>query len=237
MSATGRGSEREENDEYFTRYPVALAICEQLRADWFSIRNPRLILEPSAGRGAFVGAAAEILQPSFLHWNDRNTALMLREHRKRAVQNVGKNSSVTTSKRDYLTLTPERIGGRPDLIIGNPPYTFAEEHVRKSIELLADDGILAFLLRLNFLAGIERGGDLYQKYKPSVIYVLDKRPTFKTGYRVDKNGKRVKVTTDSCEYGVFVWKKSVLDLPPLVKWIRWSHYLTRFKNDPARIEV
>src|SRR6185369_1754246 len=110
-----------------------------------------------------------------------------------------------SSRRDYLDLGPEHMPRSPDLIVGNPPFTVFESHVLRSLELLSDGGVLAFLLRLNCLSGIERSGFLWKNYPPAFVYPLDKRPHFLDGYRINKKGKRVKLGADSCEYGMFVW--------------------------------
>ena len=59
-------------------------------------------------------------------------------------------------------------------IITNPPYSIAEEFVRKSIEVLQSGHKVAMLLRLNFLEGQKRR-KLFEKYNPCRIYVFSKR--------------------------------------------------------------
>lgn len=231
MSSTGRGSEREPEDQYFTRYPLALAICEKLREDGV-VSSPNTILEPSAGAGSFVSAAAEVWKPRRMCWNDLDTGLILQEHHQRACEN---SDEMIRLNQDFLTLHGGH--GHFDLAVGNPPYKHSEAHVRHAISLLAPGGVLAFLLPVNFLAGIKRVGALYQGHPPEYVYVLDKRPQFVDGYRINKHGKRVKKGTDSNEYGVFVWRKERPEFEPVVRWLQWSKYLQRFKNVVARVEV
>jgi hypothetical protein len=97
------------------------------------------------------------------------------------------------------------------LIIGNPPYKFAETFVRKSYDMLSDDGKMIFLLRLGFLASQVRGRGLWQTHKPRRIYVCSRRPSF-TG-----NTK-----TDATEYAVYVWEKNCM-VNPTLHWMDWEY--------------
>ena len=229
MSSTNRGAEREEEDRYFTRYPVALGICEALNG--YGIAAAGKILEPSAGAGAFVSAAAEVWQPTTLVWNDINTKLILPEHEERA---RGFTENLVSLESDFLLMPAT---GDYDLVVGNPPYSEAEKHVRKALTMIHEDGIVAFLLRVNFLAGIERTAGLWAEHPHEFMGVLDKRPKFVDGYRINKHNKKVKKGTDSCEYAVFVWRKERPEYEPVTRWIQWSKYEKRFKNTVARIEV
>jgi hypothetical protein len=190
MSSTGRGGERKTDDTYFTRYPCALAICEQLRDD-----------------GVF----------------------LLPEHAENATRIIS---------GDFLRYETDKPY---DAIIGNPPYSEAEAHVRHAITLLKQESHAAvcFLLRLNFLAGIERNGwskkdnrytgdGFYDIHKPEYVYVLDKRPPFID----DAKGKN---RTDSCEYGVFVWRSHTPDFEPTIRFIRWRGHLEQWEMSAEKI--
>ena len=243
MSSTGRGSEREENDVYLTRYPLALAICEKLKADGVIVA-PSVMMEPSAGGGSFVSAMAEVWAPRTLYCNDLNSGLILPEHEDRARfcierAHLGRHEShgkLISLEGDFLQIEQRNVPGI-QAIVGNPPFTFAEQHVRHAISLLAPGGALAFLLPVNFLSGIKRVGGLYREHPPEYVYVIDKRPQFVDGYRINKHGKRVKKGTDSNEYGVFVWRKERPEFEPVIRWLQWSKYLQRFKNKVERIEI
>lgn len=78
---------------------------------------------------------------------------------------------------------------RFDVIITNPPFSLAEEFVRKALKH-ADHVVM--LLRLAFLESRRR--ELFHADHPSDVYVLSRRPSFMA------NG-----ATDSCAYGWFVW--------------------------------
>ncbi len=221
MSSTNRGNERNADDMYFTRWPCALAICEKLRDDGI-VLDDALLLEPSCGKGAFVGAMHDVFRPKGLHALDVNEHLLLPEYNQLATLRI------TSRFEDYAPAAPAH---RYDAVIGNPPYVHAEEHVRHAITLLKPEphAVVCFLLRLNFMAGIERHGwskkenkythgSFYEQHPPEYVYVLDKRPPFMEGNK-----------TDSCEYGVFVWRSHVPEYETILRPLRWRNYLEHWE--------
>jgi hypothetical protein len=78
---------------------------------------------------------------------------------------------------------------RFDFVITNPPFTYAQEFVDKSLKVA---NCVIMLLRLNFLASRQRK-EWWQKHPPTAIHVLTKRPSF--------TGKG----TDATDYAWFVW--------------------------------
>lgn len=79
--------------------------------------------------------------------------------------------------------------GTFDVIITNPPFSRAEEFVRKALSCSTH---VVMLLRLAFLETRRREA-LHAEF-PSDVYVLSRRPSFMA------NG-----ATDSCAYGWFWW--------------------------------
>lgn len=77
-----------------------------------------------------------------------------------------------------------------DVIIGNPPYSLAEQFIRHALSLAPE---VHFLLRLNFLEGQKRRA-FWKEHPVSHVAVLSRRPSF--------TGKG----TDATAYAVFVWK-------------------------------
>jgi hypothetical protein len=82
------------------------------------------------------------------------------------------------------------------LIISNPPFQTAQEFIERSYDMLVPGGNVIFLLRLGFLGSAKRFA-FFQKYKPDIIFVHHKRPSF------SENGK-----TDADYYAHFVFRKS-----------------------------
>ena len=87
-----------------------------------------------------------------------------------------------------------KLANKYDIIIGNPPYSKAIEFVKKSLELLEENGILILLLRTAFLESRARY-EFWQENPLSRLYTLSKRPSF--------TGKG----TDATSYSWFMWDK------------------------------
>jgi SAM-dependent methyltransferase len=98
-----------------------------------------------------------------------------------------------------------------DLIVGNPPYKYAEEFVRASLSSLKDVGVLAFLLRTTFLNSQKRTLGLYKEYPPKTVYISGRRPSF------SGDGK-----TNAEDYCVIVWVKGYSGKTRL-KWFMWNY--------------
>ena len=215
MSATGRGGDRTE--EAFTPYPLALACCQQLR-DAYAIGpvcGSMKILEPSAGKGAFVKASLATWPDSQIDAADIYITNDLMDM---------DGTDVSVRNRHFLFNENSK---KYDLVIGNPPYgpigtNNAEKHVRKGVSVLTSTGILAYVLRLNFLAGIERGRGLWREVGLDAVFVLDKRPSFRSVTRVGKDGKKKTSRSDACDYGLFVFRRQLSMEPAKLQFLNWS---------------
>ena len=94
-----------------------------------------------------------------------------------------------------------------DLIIGNPPFVYAESFVRVGLDnLKTDGGYMLYLLPLSFLASKGRARGLFRHHPPMEVHVAH-RVSF-TG-----NGK-----SDNTEYAVYIWKQGWTGTPSL-KWM------------------
>ena len=94
-------------------------------------------------------------------------------------------------------------------IVGNPPFSLAEKHLRLLIPRIEPGGVLVFLLRMTFLGSKSRV-EFFKEHPPSKVIVLQERPSF-TG-----DGK-----TDSSEYGLFIWKNNG-ELGTKLEWNTWK---------------
>lgn len=102
-----------------------------------------------------------------------------------------------------------------DCIITNPPYSTAEEFIRKSMSLLKDGGVCAMFLKIQFLEGAKRK-DLFEKFPPKYIYVFRNRmATWNSGNEFDSNGKHW--STTMC-HAWFIWEKGSTT-EPIVRWL------------------
>jgi len=180
MSATNRGTKRNEADFYATPLETVYALLD----NYVGIYPEDTILEPSAGNGNIIRA---LRNKGFNNWID---AIELRYEE---TENLMLEANQVFIE-DFLSLDKEKFQ-RYDVIIGNPPYSLAKEFIDKSLELLAPGGRLIFLLRTNFLESAKRFA-WWQDTLPNRLYVLHKRPSF--------TGKG----TDATSYSWFIWEKS-----------------------------
>ena len=100
-----------------------------------------------------------------------------------------------------------------DLVIGNPPFSLAEEFIRKSLSILKMGGYLLFLLKTDFLAGIKRQKGLWTFHPPKEVWVCSKRPSWNT-----PNNTR----TDSNTYAIYLWQTGYYE-EPIIKWLKWDY--------------
>ncbi len=91
-------------------------------------------------------------------------------------------------------------GGPFDIIATNPPFTFGENVVRKSLRMLAPNGCAAFIAKMAFLSTQERS-KLFVQRPPAEVWILRARPSF------SGDGK----TDVAQEYAVTFWLGEALD--------------------------
>jgi hypothetical protein len=195
MSRAKAAAERVALDFYATPDPLALAICRHLGEQH---RNPTLVVEPSAGQGAFVRAIRATWPDAPVMAVEVNPENLAALH--------GAEPIVLDDWARFATAAAEWLDA-PDLIIGNPPYRQAQEHVEAGLRWLRPGGVLAFLLRINFLGSLSRV-DFWNRGDLSTVIPITPRPSFTNG------------GTDGTEYAVFVWTKGhegpARICPPLV---------------------
>lgn len=193
-------ADRLADDAYYTPQPLADAICSVLA---HKLTGIRLILEPSAGKGAFVKAACA----SWGRWGAKVAATDRHDHGT-ACARAGATSFRVL---DFLSLDTERLA-RFDLVLGNPPYSLAEQFVRYPLEHGLHPGAsVAYLLRLSFLGSQKRLTRLFRDHPLRYLIPIAGRPSFTPDGR-----------TDSSEYGVFVWTREWFDQPVILDAIEWK---------------
>ena len=171
MSSTCRGSERRLDDAYLTPGWAVLRLLET----WTPPAGT--LVEPARGDGSIVRAVGS--RRPWVSYDIRDVHPESTFHR----------------RGDFLTVaTPS-----PSVVavVTNPPYSLAEEFVRKSRELY-QNAELVFLLRLAFLAS-EKRLQLWRDIGTPDVYVLPNRPSFTGG------------GTDSADYAWFHWPKAWTD--------------------------
>lgn len=93
-------------------------------------------------------------------------------------------------EEDFLTADIEK---KYDYVITNPPYTLAEDFIRKSASCVKEGGKVIMFLKLQFLEGTGRK-ELFDDYPPKYIYMCaEKEPSLsdwevKSTLRQERNG-------------------------------------------------
>lgn len=221
MSSTHRGAKRMADDFYETPPWATRAILRVL--------GPRdgVILDPCAGDGAILAVAREMCPVAHL------SAIELRPEHEAACR--GAMSGPFVRPTDLVirdALLPEswrgRTTDRPHLVLTNPPFELSMEFVRRALDEVSRGGTVAMLLRLAFMASIER--QAFHNERPADVFVLPRRPSFAASLKCSKKretgctyaeilplkaprpkacplcGAKVSVTTnDSADYAWFVW--------------------------------
>lgn len=108
-----------------------------------------------------------------------------------------------------------------DIVFGNPPYSVAEDFIRKAYSLIIEEGYIYFLLRLSFLEGIKRCKGLFTDIPLKRLYVLSRRPSFFSTTQGH--------TTDTLAYGMFLWQKGYTGKSEL-NFINWDYYNEKNKT-------
>ena len=149
MSSTNRGGKRVPNDFYETPSWCVEKLLPYLPASGG-------VLDPCAGRGAILDAAASLGSPSIGYDIDPN---------------CGRFPTC-----DSLTIEWPMCS----VVLMNPPFSRALEFVKYSLKQQARHrGITCALLRLSFLSSIGRA-EFLKESNPDV-FVLSKRPSFTGG--------------------------------------------------------
>ncbi len=99
-----------------------------------------------------------------------------------------------------------------NLIITNPPFSLAEQFIKKATTHLKKDGLIIVLLRLGFL-GSRKREQLFSDYNLYSVVVMTRRPTWEIDGK-DKNN------TDNSDYGWFIFKLKSKNVQPKLEFCR-----------------
>lgn len=146
------------------------------------IQQPKIILEPSFGSGEFIYDIQQKYPEALVDAVEINQVLFS------SVSKTIQNTNVKLYNMDFLQYEPERVK-KYDLIIGNPPYVVTKQvpkeysHIttgranlyciflHKSIQLLQDNGVLAFVLPSSILNSSYY--ELLRKYIMTTCDIID----------------------------------------------------------------
>lgn len=112
---------------------------------------------------------------------------------------------------DFLKCVDVALGD----IVTNPPYKYAKEFVLKGLELLEKGNKLCLFLKVQFLEGIARKKEIYDKFPPKKVYIFSKRVVCaKNGdFEAMKKGGGSAVA-----YAWYVWEKGYTG-NTVINWI------------------
>lgn len=181
----GRGR-RDKDDYYATTPDTAMLCCKTLRTDFIAnpgtILDPNSILEPTCGAGTWLPGIRET-------WPNAD---ILGVERHPDLADFSRKRGFNVKQKDIF----QAELGTYDLIVGNPPFKYADQLIPMLLTRLNKGGVLAFLLRLGFLEGQERYEKFWRIYPSSAIYPFPARP----GFTADG-------ATDGTAYGMMCWKQ------------------------------
>lgn len=202
---------RDANDFYPTPIEVCRAALSLVEISYFVPYAQYAVLDPGAGTGVWGKAAKE-------RWSDCEVGGC-------DIRDIPQPDAYDhwLPKFDFLQLK----AGVYDLVIGNPPYKFAERFVRHALKLTAPKGYVVFLLPLRFLEGQNRGVGLWRDFPPKSVHVMSARPSF-----IDSGPKAG--NTDNTAYAIYIWQKGWTGQPTL-GWFNWK--ADEKANQPALFEV
>jgi len=178
--------ERRTHDHYPTE-PTLITAALSTALEYMPMQ-PAEILEPGAGDGRWGAEAARLTGAT------RITGVEIR--------NEIRPDAFTSwyPGQDFLTWTYYQKNPF-DMVVGNPPFKYAEGFVRHGWELLAPGGIMVYLLKIGFMASVGRYESLWNEIYPANVFVCSTRPSFYNG------------STGGDEYAVFLWKKTLEEKP------------------------
>lgn len=188
-------SKRLKADAYLTPERLARAIVRNYEQRG---ETPKLIIEPSAGRGSFVKALRRYYP------NTEIVAVELRPECKGVLKGLGADRVLIG---DWLHLYKKFVGEKGVLVIGNPPYSAARSHTEAALAI--GRTTVLFLLRMAFLHSKKRQ-DFWQETHPffGVLQAVVPRPSF------------LKTGSDNSEYGMFQWvpRRTQCVVLPALTW-------------------
>lgn len=209
MSRSGprtKGTPRTKDDVYPTPWPLPYYIALRLKQE-FGDWKPDVIIEASAGAGVFVYACK-------LVWPD--VPVVAVEIRPEEEQSLRMNGADTICIQSFEEFAKRYRPPKKVLVIGNPPFSLAEEHLLILLDMLYAGSRIAWLLKLNFESSYDRAMYFWSQPQTHYDYKIPivGRPSFKKTKLADN-------ATD--EYAVWVWEVGKIGKGET----RWPHIFWR----------
>lgn len=183
-------SKKAENDYYATDPETVSLFLDKFHSDGESLGSH--IWEPACGGGNICNVIKEYYPNSILHASD-----------------VVDRGYMDTKILDFLAskkITPM------DTIITNPPFSLLNDFIKHGLEILANQGKLIFLAKIQTLEGTARKMLLENNGLKYVYVHSSRQATWKNGEPRDQYGKRW--ATTMC-MAWFVWEKGYKGIPSI----------------------
>lgn len=189
-------ADREENDYYATDPEALKKFLKQLSQDGYSLNSN--IWECASGAGHLTNVLKDLGYTVYsTDIVDRGCCDVIFDF-------------LQATKESGFYLEDESC---PYTILTNPPYKYAEEFVRKALEILPEGSQAIFFLKIQFLEGKERY-KLFKENPPKYVYVHSSRvPCAKNGqFNSEGKGKAV------C-YAWYIWEIGYKG-ETVIRWIK-----------------
>ena len=183
-------NERETHDFYATS-PVAIDMLLNSMPELYAYE----IREPATGHGHMVKRMRELgLTVQATELINRSSENMLIDDCEFGV--------------DFLTLDlGEQFNGA---IVTNPPYKYAEEFIRKGIDIVADNCYVCMFLPIRYLEGKQRK-KLFKELPPLKVIISSSR------IECAPNGDFSKGNGSAAGYAWYIWQKG-FNGKPIIEW-------------------
>ena len=197
-------AEREINDFYATDPKALELFLDKINEDGIELHND--IWECACGTGNLSKVLKKrgynVLSSDLVYRNFGISRIDFLKYTK-------KESFIENGKPDYIEF-------RKDLpismdILTNPPYKYALDFVKHSLDILEDGYYSIFFLKIQFLEGKARK-QFFENYPPKYVYINSERQ------KCAINNDFSKVNSSAVCYAWFIWQKGWKG-EPIIRWI------------------
>lgn len=217
MSATNRKQAAKAHDKYPTDIRLVHAAFDMMVEHHpHFMGGVKHFVEPGAGRGPFCQAAT--LYCRNLTSKPVGVELFVDKHR----------FDYQLIQKDFLRWQWARGNYGYGFIATNPPFTLAENFIRKSLTMLVPTGMMLFLMRIGVAAGVCRTELWQEVVKLKELWMVRRRPNFNVrSEKVEinpKTGKKKVQGSDATEYAFFLMEHRTpanAAVPTLFRWLEW----------------
>ena len=185
--ATGHGLTERQKEDYYATDPIAAKLLLELEPQL------NLIWENAAGGGHLAKVFDEAGRLKMA------TDLIDRGYR-------SENPEVLCGKLDFFKCNKSWVGD----IVTNPPYKYAQEWAKHSLDLMQDGRYLALFLKLTFLEGKARK-EFFKENPPIRVWVSSSR------INCARDGQFETYGSSAMAFAWFIWQKGYKG-DTVVKW-------------------